>query len=1230
MKPLIAFVLLSLTLGPATALYGVTDAPPPARTGPVPARFVVKLKPDVRIETLVKALGGQASLRPVSSLRVRRDLIGAERWSRYYIFTAPGSNLSPADVARQLGQANIEYVEPDYWLEFFEFPSDSLFPNQWYLYNVGQEYLGIDRIPGNENDHLVVKDGLAGVDINLAPFYQAPPPDSAAVVVAIVDSGIDLVHPELQGRFWRNLDEIPLNGVDDDHNGYVDDTLGYDVSGDSLSLFDPQGDNDPTDTHGHGTHLAGIVAANANRHGIVGIAPWVKLMPVKIRPNGTTSVGAAGIVYAVNAGAQVINISWGTPFQSGILEDAIRIARENGVFVSIAPGNTGDNTRYYPAACDSTFVVAAGDSRGHETEFSTYGAHIDVVAPGLDILSLRATGTDMYAEAGEPGVRIIGPDSLYYLADGTSMAAPMAAGAAALLLSFRPDLSLGELEELLLLGADDMIDPRNQGDTLIGPDTLSGYGYLNVAASLALLQTGGLGFAEPQRRARYTSSFAIKAAPAGGYTGGWLLEYAVGLNVHNYQYLAAGTQIPADSVLFVFDDPSAEGFLNFRLTDKYGSTAFTDCVHVRQRRLEILSPQDNIDGQYSIPIIGNAYGPDYDSLVITSRKIGQPTQHLLTATGEYFDSLLIQWTVSGVDTGDFVVSVIGYYEAVTLRDSVSVHVVSAFADGWPKTVAGFGGITAVCADLHRDGQRELIVPSSHGLYVFDAHGNVRPGFPALPDRDWRSVPAIYDVDRDGRLEIIATNEDGIHVFNDDGSYAAGWPVTCYTGTIPYGYGYPNPTVTRLGMDEDSAIVIINKQGQIMAYQFDGTPYFYSMDGWFATFDPRISNFYSYGGFTSPFVTSYDVTGDGINEVVATYTAPEPHSGLGIFDGRTGQPAFGRESPLVEFINDVQGATLADLNGDRVPEIIVLGRDRDQLPHLWVKTNGLDDLPGWPITLPSAKSWIGSYPIAADLDLDGIPEILCTYFEYDVATLFAFRADGTPYADRGGPPGALYRPPYTLGTPIVANLTGDDYPEIIIRSGHILPGTGPEMVHILDHEGNLLPGWPVPTPAPPGQVFSSRFAPLVDDLDGDGLVELIVISDSRDILVWNFDASWDNGNNHGKFLVDNINSGVLPPSQSTPTDVDGRNTLPGSAWLAQNYPNPFNPTTVIEFSLPRRSNVTLEIFNILGQRVTTLADGSFSPGVHQMTWTAADQASGVYFYRLTADGFEETRKMMLVK
>jgi hypothetical protein len=1191
----------------------------------VPGRFVVKLKSTVRPEQISQSLAAGQRFERVSPLKFKGSIDGATEWNRWYTLAVDDSALSVGQAARIVGADNIEIIEPDYTLEFFSLPDDSLFNWQWYLHNTGQDFPAVLRRAGDFNDTLVIRQGTPGADVGLTPLYQSPPAEHTKVVVAIVDTGVDPKHPELQGQFWRNPDEIPGNGIDDDHNGFVDDTLGYDVSGDILSFNNQVPDNDPTDIIGHGTHIAGIIAGAANGRGIVGLAPSAVIMPVKIRPNATTSVASAGILYAVNAGAKVINISWGTGYRSFVVEDALRIARLNGVFVAIAMGNSGNNARLYPAADDNSFGVAAGDADGNMTAFSTWGPTVQVVAPGQDILSLRAANTDLYASANEPGVHII--DSQYYLADGTSMAAPMVAGAAALILTYRPDLNLDQLESVLKMGAVDMIDPLKRGDSLPERDTISGYGYLNVANSLNLLNHGGLYIVSPTERGRYLDSMVVTIAPVAGYTGGWTLSWSSGGADSIWQTLASGVAVPGDSIAIVIRDDIPAGTITLRLTDDFGSSVYAHAILVHGRGLSVTSPRAGDTLNYFIPVIGSAFGVGFDSLTIEYQYGASTPVKLITRTAEIFDTIMYSWSASGVLEGSYILRVQAYFKNGPV-DSVHIpfFLHSAFALGWPQTLSGRSGLTPVCADLDHDGTKELIVATAFGIDAFYSDGRRLPGFPALIDHDLRGIPAIYDVDKDGNDDIICTAADGIHVVTGNAAGVPGWPQKF--DMEPSGYGFPTPTVTSFGGKFDSVITLIDNQGTVRAHRLSGAPYFYSTYG-------RYASFLGYAGdgsfFNGNSVTATDLDGDGKTEVIATYSTLLPSSGVALFDGRTAQPAF--DLPYSHVISGygVYGTVLADLNGDNLPEIITVGYDESGMRTVWVKTRGVNDLPGWPRTFPEIPAWRGNYPMVADLDLDGVPEILVTFFEFDICCLYIFRADGSPYVARPSrPAGEAFRAAVTLSSATVGNLTGDSHPEIALRGGHILPSGGTEMVYVLNYLGRPIPGWPIATPANPDNVFSTPFAPLIDDIDNDGQAELALVSEPGVLYVWNFPAQHDSTKTHGRVLLDNKNGGILRPAKS-PTDVDSDNELlPTSIVLHQNYPNPFNPSTTISFDLPERSEVQLTVYNILGQRVTALFAGTLSPGVHHFPFNGSSLASGTYFYKLETRGKSITKKMALLK
>lgn len=266
------------------------------------------------------------------------------------------------------------------------------------------------------------------LDMVNAPEAWAQGYTGQGVVVAVVDTGVDYNHSDLSGNIWVNSGEIPDNGIDDDGNGFVDDVRGWDFV---------DGDNDPMDLDAHGTHVAGTIAAENNGFGVTGVAYNATIMPVRVidTEGGTSSDIAAGIRYAVDNGANVINLSLGGNFTSAEEEDAIRYASDSGVVVVMAAGNEGDSQPVYPAyyATDWGIAVGAVDSNKTLADFSNRAGATPldyVVAPGVDILSTT-------------------PNNSYQSFDGTSMAAPHVSGVAALILSANPNLTPAEVESLL-------------------------------------------------------------------------------------------------------------------------------------------------------------------------------------------------------------------------------------------------------------------------------------------------------------------------------------------------------------------------------------------------------------------------------------------------------------------------------------------------------------------------------------------------------------------------------------------------------------------------------------------------------------------------------------------------------------------------------------------------------------------------------------------------------------
>jgi subtilisin family serine protease len=285
-----------------------------------------------------------------------------------------------------------------------------------------------------------------------APEVWAQGFTGEGVVAAVVDTGVDLTHPELVPRLWVNADEIPGNRRDDDGNGYVDDVRGWDFA---------HGDNDPDDQNGHGTHVAGTIAAAKDGRGATGVAPGATIMPVQVLDDGGSGSSftvAAGIRYAVDNGADIINLSLGGGFSAAIFS-ALQYAAENAVMVIAASGNRGASSPDYPAAHASALTnvlsVEAHTSQNVKAGFSNGAAGVvQVAAPGVGVYSTLP---------GDGSGRL----------SGTSMAAPHVTGLAALALSANSSLTPDRLRTMIVEGSDRFI---------VGSD---GSGGVNAAVTVA-------------------------------------------------------------------------------------------------------------------------------------------------------------------------------------------------------------------------------------------------------------------------------------------------------------------------------------------------------------------------------------------------------------------------------------------------------------------------------------------------------------------------------------------------------------------------------------------------------------------------------------------------------------------------------------------------------------------------------------------------------------------------
>jgi len=328
---------------------------------------------------------------------------------------------------------------------------------------------------GQDFDNQWATKRVGFVDENLPVF--AADSGFASVTVAVIDSGVDWFHPDLpETSLWRNVDEIADNGIDDDGNGYVDDTLGWNFIGNT---------NKPWDQDGHGTFVSGVIAAGQdNGIGIRGISATARIMPLKALDafgQGHASMIAEAITYAADNGARVINLSLGGRNPTFVERLAIRHANDNGALVIAAAGNEGSPAaEYAPAGIEGVLTVSATDRQDRRAGFSNWGPAVDLAAPGVDVLSLRARNTDLLSLIQDVdydlGAGIVGADRAYYRASGTSFAAPIVSATAAVLFSKFPDLEPADVKRMLKNSARDIATE--------GIDNFTGYGLLDAVAAV--------------------------------------------------------------------------------------------------------------------------------------------------------------------------------------------------------------------------------------------------------------------------------------------------------------------------------------------------------------------------------------------------------------------------------------------------------------------------------------------------------------------------------------------------------------------------------------------------------------------------------------------------------------------------------------------------------------------------------------------------------------------------
>lgn len=417
--------------------------------------------------------------------------------SLYYF---DGIDLEHAKSIKNLLEKNslFEYVHIGNEFKVDFIPNDSLISQQWNLAKVSA-FGAWDISEGNEE-----------------------------IIIAVIDTGVDYFHPDLVGSIWSNhaedlnqngvFDSEDINGIDDDNNGFIDDVIGWDFTNRAGFPFDTLGgdylnwDNDPFDEHFHGTFVSGIIGASVNNGiGIAGVVPNTKIMILRaFDTNGTGDEDdvASAVIYAVNMGANIINMSFGDDKFSNVLKDVLQYAYDNGVVLVGSSGNSGSEEPHYPSGYD--FVISVGNSNQNDvvSSSSNFGSTIDLTAPGTGIISTDLNGG-------------------YRTAGGTSASAPHISGASALLLSINNALSNEQIKQILKSTSND-IDAS-------GWDIKSGAGRLNIEKALQIPLKSEVKINYPKQDFTTSDeSIDVNVTVLSPYFKNYKLSYGIGISPDNW------------------------------------------------------------------------------------------------------------------------------------------------------------------------------------------------------------------------------------------------------------------------------------------------------------------------------------------------------------------------------------------------------------------------------------------------------------------------------------------------------------------------------------------------------------------------------------------------------------------------------------------------------------------------------------------------------------------------
>ncbi|HSY54647.1 MAG TPA: S8 family serine peptidase, partial [Opitutaceae bacterium] len=893
----------------------------------------------------------------------------------------------------------------------------------------------------------------------------------SGVVVAVVDTGVDYNHPDIQDNIWTNPHP--------DENGYINDVKGWDFIGPTYTQ--PTQGNDPYDREGHGTHVAGTIAAVGNNGiGVIGVAWQAKIMIVKgLDDTGTglDSTLAEAIVYAADEGADVINASWGEPGISQTLKDAVDYAHGMGVVIVVAAGNNDiDASGFCPANLPNVIAVAATDESNQKASFSNYGSKIDVAAPGVDILSLQAGTTN------------------YISMSGTSMAAPHVSGVAALILSLHPAYTNEQVRQVLRTSADDL--------GTVGRDDIYGYGLVNAAQALQAAVPLEAKILSPMEATAINGAVALTGTAQGPGFASYTVDYGSGDLPASWTVIQSSTTSVSNGSIGSFN-PSAlpDGLYTVRLRAVNATGhVFSDQIQINVQYLAITSPlppaayslTTEVKPGASLQITGTATGPSFKKYKLqwapgVGATSGWSTSGITLPNGsaQVASGVLGTWAVPATASGDYTIQLVVTDSTFSSVLNTTVYCEpSLLSPGFPQFAGtvnyadsalparlpngttrfiycnGFSPSGTTCLSYATDGTfasvaldqgsdvqpavgpldgtaagDEVVISDRFALKIFSANlALVRTITTGRQQIFGLHLTRLADLDNDGVPEILDVAQDSdptgrwyastgaLYVYKSNGQlFSSNYPLTITSPLTPAGFSDVKYIAVDLNHDGRKEIVLAvlsldATSYTLEAFNADGTPY----QPWPTPSFPA-SWIFS--------MSAADLNHDGTSEIIIT-GVQSGQTQIRVVNGDgTVRPGW----PVSLAGTEAYSTAVGDLNGDGLNEIVV-GTNQG----LYVLHQDGTMATGWPL--------LGTFrePVIADIDNDGKAEIIISHstpvwtsVPYLDVRLTAYRGDGSILKD-WRLFGSAGRQAF-FGVPAVGDFNGDGKTDIAVQTSLIEGG-----------------------------------------------------------------------------------------------------------------------------------------------------------------------------------------------